>query len=70
MKYAPLGKTGMKVSRLSFGAASLGSVYRETQEDEAVEVLIAAIKNGMNYIDTAVWYGQGKSETRLGIALK
>ena len=57
MKYSPLGKTGMNVSKLSFGAASLGNVYREAAEDEAIDVLITAIKQGMNYIDTAVWYG-------------
>ena len=70
MKYSPLGKTGMNVSLLSFGASSLGSVFRDTAEEEAVNVLVTAIKKGMNYIDTAAWYGHGKSERVLGLALK
>ena len=70
MKYSPLGKTGMNVSLLSFGASSLGSVFRDTAEEEAVNVLVTAIKKGMNYIDTAAWYGHGKSERVLRLALK
>ena len=66
MKYSPLGKTGMNVSQLSFGAASLGSIYADITEETAVAVVTLAIKKGMNYIDTAAWYGHGLSEKRLG----
>jgi hypothetical protein len=71
MRYAPLGVTGMNVSQLSFGAAALGGVFRtDFTEQDAVNVLTTALKKGINYIDTAAWYGHGLSEKRLGIALK
>ena len=70
MKYRPLGNTGMTVSILSFGASSLGSVFRETKEEESINVVHTALKNGINLIDTAPWYGHGKSERVLGKALK
>ncbi|KAJ7381281.1 hypothetical protein OS493_001399 [Desmophyllum pertusum] len=66
MKYQPLGRTGMAVSKLSFGASSLGSVFRETNNLESIQVVHHAIKSGINYIDVAPWYGHGKAETVLG----
>ncbi|KAK7010209.1 L-galactose dehydrogenase [Biomphalaria glabrata] len=70
MPYRCLGNTGLVVSALSFGASSLGSVFRSTIEDESVEIVKKAIRSGINYVDTAPWYGQRKSETILGKALK
>ncbi|XP_062510164.1 uncharacterized protein LOC134186264 [Corticium candelabrum] len=70
MRYRPLGRTGMVVSILSLGASSLGSVFRATSDDEAVNVVRTAIRNGINLIDTAAWYGHGKSENVLGKALE
>ncbi|XP_077978962.1 uncharacterized protein LOC144434386 [Glandiceps talaboti] len=70
MKYSNLGETGMKVSSLSFGASSLGSVFHDTDESESIQVVHHAVKSGINLIDTAPWYGHGKSETVLGKALK
>lgn len=70
MPYRPLGNTGLDVSILSFGASSLGSVFRQTDDFESLQVVHEAVKNGINYIDTAPWYGHGKSETVLGKALK
>ena len=46
MRYTELGKTGMKISHLSFGASSLGSVFRETNEKESFEAVEAAILDG------------------------
>ncbi|GFO07762.1 L-galactose dehydrogenase-like protein [Plakobranchus ocellatus] len=69
MPYRPLGETGMVVSALSFGASSLGSVFRSTDSTESVEVVKTCLKAGINYIDTAPWYGQGKSESVLGKVL-
>lgn len=48
------------------GASSLGSVFRETNDLESVQVVHHAIKSGINYIDVAPWYGHGKAETVLG----
>ncbi|XP_028397092.1 L-galactose dehydrogenase-like [Dendronephthya gigantea] len=70
MNYRFLGKTGMEVSILSFGASSLGSVFHSTQETESIKVVQEALKSGINYIDVAPWYGHGKAETVLGKALK
>ena len=69
MKYREIGKTGMVVSELSFGASSLGSVFRDTKESEALEAVHAAIDNGINFIDVSPYYGHYKAETVLGKAL-
>ena len=44
----------------------MGSVFRNTDEAESIRVVHKAVENGINYIDTAPWYGHGKSETVLG----
>ena len=54
------------VMSFSSGASSLGSVFRQTDDSESVQVVKEAVKSGINYIDTAPWYGHGKSETVLG----
>ena len=70
MKYNEIGKTGMKVSELSFGASSLGGVFRSIRETEAIESVFTAIDCGINFIDVSPYYGHYKAETVLGKALK
>ena len=70
MRYTELGKTGLKVSHLSFGASSLGSVFRDTNEKESFEAVEAAIEGGINLIDVSPYYGHYKAETVLGKALR
>lgn len=70
MKYNPLGKTGMTVSELSFGASSLGGVFRSIKESEAIDSVFTAIDCGINFIDVSPYYGHYKAETVLGKALK
>lgn len=70
MEYREIGRTGMKVSALSFGASSLGSVFRETKESEAVAAVHTAVDSGMNFIDVSPYYGHYKAETVLGKALR
>ena len=70
MEYRDLGQTGMKISHLSFGASSLGSVFRETNEKESFEAVEAAIEGGINFIDVSPYYGHYKAETVLGKALR
>jgi L-galactose dehydrogenase len=70
MTYRKLGDTGMTVSVLSLGASSLGGVFRGVDGDVCVDVVVQAVRSGINLIDTAPWYGQGKSERVLGRALK
>ena len=70
MKYNEIGKTGMKVSELSFGASSLGGVFHSVKEERAIEAVFTAIETGMNFIDVSPYYGHYKAETVLGKALK
>lgn len=70
MKYYDLGKTGLKISDLCFGASSLGSVFHETKEAESIKAVETAIEGGINFIDVSPYYGHYKAETVLGKALK
>lgn len=70
MQYYEIGKTGMKVSFLSFGASSLGGVFHDIKEKEGIEAVSAALETGMNFIDVSPYYGHYKAETVLGKALK
>lgn len=70
MEYRLLGHTGLKISALSFGASSLGSVFRETREAESIEAVEAALEGGINFIDVSPYYGYYKAETVLGKALR
>ncbi|RKP57344.1 aldo/keto reductase [Cohnella endophytica] len=69
MKYRALGRTGLEVSALSFGASSLGSVFRPTDDGEAVRTVHAALDSGINYIDVSPYYGATKAEAVLGKAI-
>ena len=70
MRYTELGKTGLKISSLSFGASSLGSVFHETKEAESIKAVETAIEGGINFIDVSPYYGHYKAETVLGKALR
>lgn len=60
----------MKVSCLSFGASSLGSVFREVNLDDCIATVQAALDGGINFIDVAPAYGETLAELRLGRALE
>ena len=70
MVYNEIGKTGMRVSNLSFGASSLGGVFHSVREDEGIRAVNVAVDNGINFIDVSPYYGHLKAETVLGKALK
>lgn len=70
MKYRILGDTGLKVSILGFGGSSLGSVFHEIDEMEGIRTVRIAIEHGINFIDTAPFYGLTKAEAVLGKALR
>src|SRR5437764_9708312 len=70
MKTRPLGKTGLNVPILSFGASSLGQEFRSVTLDEALKSVRVALDCGLNFIDTSPFYGRGMSEVLLGIALR
>jgi aryl-alcohol dehydrogenase-like predicted oxidoreductase len=70
MEYRKIGKTGMKVSNISFGASSLGGVFHSLKEEEGIKAVHTAVDNGINFIDVSPYYGYLKSEMVLGKALK
>lgn len=70
MRTRQLGSTGLDVSILGFGASSLGSVFREIDEDEGIRAVHAALDGGMNLIDVSPFYGLTRAETVLGKALR
>ena len=70
MQTRPLGKTGLQLPILSFGASSLGAEFRSVTVDEALKSVRVALDCGLNFIDTSPFYGRGMSEVLLGIALR
>ncbi|MEN8737076.1 MAG: aldo/keto reductase [Akkermansiaceae bacterium] len=70
METRPLGKTGLDLPLLSFGASSLGAEFRAINLNDAFSAVHTAIDLGMNFIDTSPYYGRGMSEVMLGQALK
>lgn len=73
MRYRELGKTGVEVSALGFGCMRLPTLEEEgnpIDEKEAIRIIRLGIDNGINYLDTAYGYHNGKSEELVGKALK
>ena len=70
MEMRTLGKTGLQVSRLGFGAAPLGNEYGGMDSAEAKRAIDLAIDSGINFFDVAPYYGRTLAETRLGEMLK
>jgi len=62
MEYRPLGRTGMRVSAISFGAWAIGGTWGAVDDEESMRALHAAIDAGTNFVDTADVYGDGRSE--------
>ena len=65
MNYRELGKTGYKVSEISFGAWAIGAAWGNVKDDESIAALHAAVDAGVNFFDTADVYGDGHSEKLL-----
>ena len=70
MKYRRLGRTGLEVSVLGFGCGSVGGLFVRGDRRDMTSASARAIELGINYFDTAPSYGDGLSETNLGLALK
>ncbi len=70
MEFRKLGKTGLELSTISFGASSLGQEFRRVDVGEAIRSVQVALDSGMNFIDTSPFYGRGMSEVLLGVALR
>ncbi|MFI1366579.1 aldo/keto reductase [Streptomyces griseochromogenes] len=65
-----LGRSGVEVGPLGFGAAGIGNLYTPVGDEQAHEAVTAAWERGIRYFDTAPHYGLGLSERRLGAALR
>lgn len=70
MNYRELGRTGWQVSEVSFGAWALGGSWGTVDDRESLAALHKAIDLGVNFIDTADAYGDGRSERLIGQVLK
>ena len=66
MNYRVLGRTGWKVSEISFGAWAIGGSWGNVSDEESLAALNKAIECGINFIDTADVYGSGRSERLIG----
>lgn len=62
MHYRELGRTGWNVSEVSFGAWAIGSAWGKVDDSESMRALHSAVDLGVNFIDTADVYGDGRSE--------
>jgi aryl-alcohol dehydrogenase-like predicted oxidoreductase len=62
MNYRELGRTGWKISEVSFGAWAIGGAWGNVSDAESMAALHKAIDAGVNFIDTADVYGDGRSE--------
>lgn len=69
MKYRTLGKTGIRVSEIGFGAWQIGGGWGKKDDAQALESLGRAMELGVNFIDTAAVYGDGHSEELIGQAI-
>jgi aryl-alcohol dehydrogenase-like predicted oxidoreductase len=70
MNYRLLGRTGMKVSEISFGAWAIGSAWGAVDDRESLAALHKAVDLGVNFFDTADVYGNGRSEKLIGKLLR
>lgn len=66
MEYRSLGQTGMNVSAISFGAWAIGGTWGPVDDEQSMRALHAAVDAGVNFVDTADVYGDGRSERLVG----
>ena len=69
LETAEIGTTGLRVTRLGLGGAPLAGLFTEVSSDEAAQTVRRALDLGVRYVDTAPFYGRGRSERYLGQAL-
>ena len=70
MKYRGFGNTGWRVSEIAFGGWQLGGTWGEVDDSDSVRTLLHAYDQGINFVDTAELYGEGRSESVIGRSLK
>ncbi len=71
MEYRAFGKTGITISEIGYGAWGIGgAMWQDSKDDESLRALHRAIDLGLNFIDTALVYGNGHSENLVGKVIK
>jgi aryl-alcohol dehydrogenase-like predicted oxidoreductase len=70
VEYRPLGRTGLNVSMLGYGASPLGGVFADIDERSGIRAVRAALELGVNIIDVSPFYGDTRAEAVLGRALR
>jgi hypothetical protein len=65
MNYRSLGRTGWRISEISFGAWAIGGAWGSVDDEESLATLHAALDGGVDFFDTADVYGDGRSERLL-----
>ncbi|MDZ7638207.1 MAG: aldo/keto reductase [Bryobacterales bacterium] len=71
MQYRSLGRTGLEVSEIGYGAWGIGGIqWKGGEDDESIAALKRAIELGLNFIDTALAYGEGHSERLVGKVIR
>ena len=66
MQYRVFGKTGWQISEISFGSWAIGGSWGKVDDQESLDALREALDLGVNFIDTADNYGNGRSERLIG----
>jgi aryl-alcohol dehydrogenase-like predicted oxidoreductase len=70
MRYREFGRTGWQVSEISFGAWQLGGQWGHVDDEESIQALLESYELGINFVDTAEFYGFGHSEEVIGESLR
>ena len=70
MQYRKLGRTGLELSEIGFGAWAIGGGWGTQSDEESLKALHRALDLGVNFIDTAAGYGEGRSERLIAKVLK
>ena len=70
MKYREFGRTGWQLSEIGFGAWQLGGTWGNIDDKDSMKTLLYSFEKGINFVDTAIAYGNGRSESVVGTALK
>ena len=69
MHYRTFGRTGLSVSEIGFGAWAIGGAWGPQDDQDSLAALHKSIESGVNFIDTAAGYGEGRSERLMGQVL-
>jgi aryl-alcohol dehydrogenase-like predicted oxidoreductase len=70
MQYRQLGRTGWDISEIAFGGWQLGGEWGQVDDEASIATLLHAFSRGVNFVDTAEYYGEGHSEEVIGEALR